>query len=162
MRGEGGKGNEGLGDQHNEPYSNHKEQDTEEQEETGKRDTILCALRKRTVVQYTPCPIVRPMNMICQRAQSPNHRHATAALILCIMINNTNNQSSRLKKYFTSQDRLHPRNINNIPFPLSITSHQTLLSHPHTLQEPSIDYPVLLVMIGLLPVERVILAIANY
>ena len=28
--GEGGKGNERLGDQHDEPYSDHKEQDTEE------------------------------------------------------------------------------------------------------------------------------------
>jgi len=67
VRVEGEKGNKGLGDQHDEPYSDHKEQ-----EGTGKRDTILCALRKRTVVQHTPCPIVRPMNMTCQDNFDPS------------------------------------------------------------------------------------------
>jgi hypothetical protein len=58
----------GMRDKHEGPHSDHEEQDTEELKGTGKRDTILCALRNRTVVHYTPCPIVRPMNMICQSA----------------------------------------------------------------------------------------------
>jgi len=83
VRCEGGEGNRGVGD--NCTKGPHNDQEEEEQGESGRRDTILCALRKRTVVQYTPCPIVRPMNMTCQDAVG----HATAAL--CI-IKDTNNQ----------------------------------------------------------------------